>query len=85
MRDLKSCFSEPRVWVRDPPFVPILYYSSEISLKLYKLELRGDPVIIIYSKTWGCGNDGGIAPDCKSGTMKRSWFESNRPHQNINI
>ena len=29
----------------------------------------------------GAAMIGGIAPDCKSGTLKRSWFESNRPHQ----
>lgn len=30
---------------------------------------------------WGSGNDGGIAAGCKPVTLKRSWFESNLPHQ----
>lgn len=36
---------------------------------------------IILKCFGGAAMIGGIAPDCKSGTLKRSWFESNRPHQ----
>ena len=36
---------------------------------------------IILEYFGGAAMIGGIAPDCKSGTLKRSWFESNRPHQ----
>lgn len=38
-------------------------------------------LFIILKCFGGAAMIGGIAPDCKSGTLKRSWFESNRPHQ----
>lgn len=42
-------------------------------------------LFIILKCFGGAAMIGGIAPDCKSGTLKRSWFESNHPHQVLMI
>lgn len=42
-------------------------------------------LFIILKCFGGAAMIGGIAPDCKSGTLKRCWFESNHPHQILMI
>src|SRR5690606_1259658 len=46
-------------------------------------KLTKRPGVLQCAEPRASGNDGGVAPDCKSGTMKRSRFESYLAHIEI--